>query len=199
MTTPTLHLGLSKPTTSDNFVTADIAAVYDEIDAAPGITICTSGTRPGAWGSDQEGLCIIEKDTGLVWRWNGSAFVRQGPSGWLGGNRRTADFTLVDGSFGVVVQQTTINVPAGDRRVKITLAWNKVDLTTSGGTGEWALFRGATQLVAFDIDPHGGSYSYTHVPGTGIYTFAAKAKGVGTAGFVRADATHPCSIDIEEI
>lgn len=198
MTTPTTRLGLAKPTTGDNYSVAGLDAVYDAIDAQPGLHICTSGTRPGAWGVNQTGRTIIETDTGLIWRWNGTAFVRQGPSGWLGGNRRTADYSVVDGAYGVVVQQTGIVVPAGGRRVLLTLGWNHLDLASSGGSAEWGLFEGSTQLVAWEANLHGGSYSYHYAPAAGVYTFSAQLKGLGSAGTLRADATHPCSIDIVE-
>ena len=68
MPTPSPRLGLAVPTTSDPFSTEDLADNWDLLDAFPGTYICTSATHP-VWGAAQQGMRILETDTGLEWRW----------------------------------------------------------------------------------------------------------------------------------
>lgn len=142
------RLGLVKPARTDPFVTSDIANNWQKIDDAPGAHICTSATRP-SWGSGQAGRLIMETDSGLVWRWTGTTFVRLHPSGLLrktDGNfahsTRTSDFSTNSGSFVRVLSLTNVVVPAGGRPIQITA--NIPRLRNSIGLAEAAIFRTTT-------------------------------------------------------
>lgn len=73
MTTKSPKLGLTVPTTTDQFKTADIAANWNTIDGSPGIFPCTSSTRP-TWGTSQVGRTILETDTHRSLQWTGTAW-----------------------------------------------------------------------------------------------------------------------------
>ena len=62
------HLSLKRNSGEDPFLRTDFVSNWDKIDLAPGIHICTYGTRP-TWGPAQAGRTILETDTGreLVW------------------------------------------------------------------------------------------------------------------------------------
>lgn len=195
MPTTEPRLGLDKPLTSDDFDTAEIAANLQKIANSPGAFICTSGTRPGSWTGSNEGQFIFETDTGLLWRWNGSAFVRYGAKGYLDSNRRTSDL-LCTGSFATIAQ-VTVTVPAGGRSIRLTGQW--ADL--SGGTAQFALFRGSTQLAAQkSAAGTGGSIVFTDVaPSSGSTVYVLKVKNASGTATILCSSTAPCSIDAEEV
>lgn len=191
------RLGLAKPVTSDSFTTAGLSSNLQILDTFPGIYICTSSTRP-TWGANQAGMRIYETDTDTEWRWTGSVWVRVRPRGWLGGNKRTGDYADGSGVFGVVVQQASIVVPAGSLHVEITASWWKI-VIPGGESAEMALYRGATQLVAWQPFGSGGAFAFTEQPAPGTYTYSLQFRGIGATGStLKADATHPCSIDLKE-
>lgn len=74
MSTNTSRLGLKKPEQPDPFLATDFASNYDKLDQAPGIHVCTTGTRP-AWGAAQAGRTILETDTRNQYLWTGTEFV----------------------------------------------------------------------------------------------------------------------------
>lgn len=68
MASTTTRLGLRQPAPSDAVdVTADLSNNWGVVDAAIGITVCTSTTRPTA---PYPGQHIRETDTGLGWYWD---------------------------------------------------------------------------------------------------------------------------------
>lgn len=68
MASTTTRLGLRKPAPSDAVdVTADLSNNMDALDAAVGIAVCTSTSRPSAPYPGQQ---IRETDTGLSWYWD---------------------------------------------------------------------------------------------------------------------------------
>jgi hypothetical protein len=97
MPTTSDRLELAKPVTSDDFDTSEIADNWQKVDDHPGIFVCTSGTRP-TWSGSQEGQLISETDTGLLWRWNGTTWVRQHGTGWLGGGQLTTNYNRSGGA-----------------------------------------------------------------------------------------------------
>lgn len=142
------RLGLVKPARTDPFVTSDIANNWQKIDDAPGAHICTSTTRP-SWGSGQAGRLIMETDSGLVWRWTGTTFVRLHPSGLLRKTdgtfahaTRTSDFSTSSGDFVTAVWLSNVVVPAGGRPVQITVNYPRV--RNANGLSEVAIFRTTT-------------------------------------------------------
>lgn len=210
MSTTSTHLSLVVPTTSDHFSTATLAANWGKIDAAPGLTICTSSTRPGSWGASQAGMFIIETNTGLIYRWDGSGWLRQNGKGWLNGTTRTSDFSTVSTTLQTVVSTVAV-VPAGARRIRVTATWKLAEGTT--GRIAMALLRDSTQLqgwearglVGGDAQTNGIGSSMTawDDPGAGggsptyALKIAATTTYAGTA-WLRATATAPITIDVEE-
>jgi len=73
MSTLSPRLSLKRPDDTDPFITQDFVDNYNKLDAAPGVHICTSGTRP-AWGSSQAGRTIFLTDHKCFQYWDGSAW-----------------------------------------------------------------------------------------------------------------------------
>lgn len=71
--TPSPHLGLTRPAGTDPFLRATIVDDLDILDQYPGVFPCLSTARP-TWGPDQAGMLISETDTGLLRRWDGTAW-----------------------------------------------------------------------------------------------------------------------------
>ncbi len=78
MATSTTKLGLTKPAYTDVVDVQDLNTNADLIDAASGMTICTSSTRPG---SPWSGQTIFETDTLGSFVWDGSAWQTAGGGG----------------------------------------------------------------------------------------------------------------------
>ena len=81
MSTTTTKLGLIKPDFVDNVDISEINDNMDDLDAAAGASIVTSGTRPA---SPWAGQVIYETDTLSAKIWNGTAWVDVGGPGSLG-------------------------------------------------------------------------------------------------------------------
>lgn len=73
MSTLTPRLGLKRPDGSDPFLAQDFVDNYDKLDAAPGVHICTSTTKPN-WGSAQAGRVAFLTDYKAFQWWDGSAW-----------------------------------------------------------------------------------------------------------------------------
>ena len=135
------HLGLIIPTTSDAFSTTDVANNWSLIDKYPGTYLCTSTSRPNSgvggaptWTAANNGQRILETDTGLEWKWNGSQFTRVAAIGRLGGNVNNGTVSVASGTPNNVVTASNINIPSGSRWLQITSSWVLVQNDTSGKT-----------------------------------------------------------------
>lgn len=76
MSTLSPRLGLKRPDDTDPFLTQDFVDNLNKLDAAPGVHICTSGTRP-AWGVSQAGRTIFLTDYKQFQYWDGSAWQNE--------------------------------------------------------------------------------------------------------------------------
>lgn len=132
MAIQTRYLGLTSPTTTSQFSTADLAANWDKIDKAPGTFICTSSTRP-TWSAQQVGRRIYETDTDLEWIWSGSGeWRRSAPKGllkttgggWASGTRDT-DLVTTSTTSVLVASIASVVVPAGRRTLQITVSYSR--------------------------------------------------------------------------
>lgn len=155
MPTPTARLGLLKPSTADQFVTADIAANWQKIDDNPGVYLCTSSTRP-AWGAAHKGREIMETDTLLKWIWTGSTaaggFERAAPTGllkttsgaWAVAQRTTAATVTKYAGVGYtnILSLANVVVPPGKRTLMITATWPLI--SNPLGRSALAVFRTLT-------------------------------------------------------
>lgn len=195
MPTTDPRLGLQKPLTSDAFDTATLADNFQKIANSPGIFIASSLPDWSAAGSGREGQFVVDTSTGLLWRWNGSAFVRHGAKGYLDSNRRTTDLNSVGTSF-TTLAQVTVTVPEGSRSIRLTGSWSEIS-----AAGSVALFRGATQLHSIKVPSGaGGSIVFVDVaPSSGSTTYALKVKATSGTLSVLCSSTTPGSIDAEEV
>jgi hypothetical protein len=198
MPTTSARLGLAKPLDADPFDTPTLADNWQLVDDSPGIFICTSGTRPGSWGANHEGMLIWEKDTDLTWRWNGSAFVRHSAKGHLVNERTTADVTEAAGVYETVVQAAVPGgIPDGDLNIACHFSWFEV----TGGKAQFALFRGATQLASWKcLTEQGGSFHYVDVdPASGAATYSVKVKNLEATTTVECAIDSPATLDLYEV
>lgn len=146
MTTLSARLGLKRHTTADRFHIQDYADNWAILDNYPGALICTSTSRPTTWGVGQAGLRINETDTNLIWRWTGTAFVRQTGSGLLGRATVTSD-TATTSFSPVTAVSLTQAIPDGQRPLQISVSAGGVYST--GGVTRLAVMRGSTVLTTW--------------------------------------------------
>lgn len=203
------RLNLMRHTLADRFRVQDYANNWARLDQHPGVFICTSGTRP-TWGARQEGMCIFETDTQLIWHWSGSEWERLVPKGLLGRNSVTTDDDNATTSYTTAVS-VTVTVPEGGRTIKVSVegpgVWSTEGLT------ELAIFRDATQLqswleqggqgadpidrprplsmTTFDESVTAGSRTYS-------LQFRATSEFGGTST-LEAGANTPLAIAVEEV
>ncbi len=199
MPTTSPRLFLAKPILADDFDTSEIAANWQKVDDHPGTFICTSGTRPGTWGANHEGMFILETDTALLWRWNGTAFVRHGAVGHLDYHlRNSPDYTTSTADPEILVQKS-VDIPAGDRNILITANWLQV---TGDGPVLFAIYRGSTRIAGvMCAEDAGGSMSITDIsPPAGTTTYSLRVtRPAGTNVTVHCDGETPISINVLEV
>lgn len=217
MTTPSQKLQLAVPAQSDPFSTSDIAENWDKIDAAPGTHICTSSSRP-SWTAAQGGRKIYETDTGLEWIWSGTAFKRMGPFGLLkrsNGNwaiaERTSDFTTTSNTFVKVVSAVSVVVPAGNRPLKIEVAWFKAKNVAGNFNG--AIFRSDTAnsgpkevswvlgTSTSDANAGGGTFFALIRDGLapGTYDWSFQINGPTGTSSIEATTSTPTTLAVTEM
>lgn len=225
MPTLTTHLGLVKPSTSDPFVTADIADNWQTLDDSPGIFVCTSTTRP-TWGTSQKGRCIIENDTNLIWRWTGTQWARTTPAGLLpldSGNPAIAEMTGTastnsttpvivnadDGTSGACVLHNVV-VPDGYRPIRVEVIWSRADNDANNCTGAIFQSRNANSgplLGTWSLNGAagwGGGGTYVALlkdglaPSTYDFSFQFYATGGGTTQ-IQSDNNRVTRIAVYEL
>lgn len=74
MATYSSRLGLKRPDVTDPFLTQDFYDNYNLLDAAPGMHICTSSTKPN-WGVNQAGRSIFMTDYRQIEVWDGTNWI----------------------------------------------------------------------------------------------------------------------------
>lgn len=133
-----------KHTLADTFQIQDYADNWEALDASPGAFITTSGDHP-SWGIGHTGMLMVETDTGLLWRWTGSAFVRVASKG-LVSDPDDARTTLISSSSTTYVNGvvTAVAVAPGDRPHLIVVEGPSVKNTN--GITELAIARDSTVL-----------------------------------------------------
>lgn len=189
-------LGLALPILSDAFSTAVLRANWEKVANHPGIFVAANAAAlPSTWASANAGMMVYQADEGVLWRWNGSAFVRQHANGHLGTTRTTSDLTVTSGTYTVVAQKA-VTIPEGERNIRVVGAWNEV----TGGAARLALFRGATQLRDLKVSADGGEISYVDLaPAAGAATYSLQAKNVAGTTTIKASVSSPASIDVMEV
>lgn len=217
MTTPSPKLQLAVPTQVDDFSTDDLAANWQKIDGSPGSFICTSSTRP-SWSTAQIGRKILETNTGLEWRWDGTAFQRMAPVGLLRRSdgsfavgERTSQFTTTSNTYVRAVSVTNVVVPEGNRPLRIDVAWNRA--RNPDGNFSGAIYRSDTNnsgpresawvfgTSASDANAGGGvnwALLRNGLP-AGTYSWSFQITGPTGTSIIDASATSPITIFVTEL
>lgn len=218
MTDTSARLGLVLPTQVDPFNTEDIYNNWNKIDGAPGSYICTSTTRPTTWGAGQAGRKIIETDTGLEWRWDGTAFKRMAGLGLLKkndgtfaiGERTTNAGPTSSVTYTSMVAVTNVVVPDGNRPLEITASWLEAANTGSDTRWLYGIFQsnvsnsGPLLSHWYHYSGAGGGFHGAYIrnglaAGTYNFSFQIHAVNAGQAITVYADATEPITITVIEL
>jgi len=216
MPTPSPRLGLAVPTTSDPFSTEDLADNWDLLDEFPGTFICTSNSHP-AWGAAQQGMRILETDTGLEWRWDGAAFQRIAPIGLLKTTtgawaraQRTSDFNTSSTSDVVCVALANVVVPPGNRTLRFDVTFFRSEAGGSAANYFYGNVRRAstnntgTKEFEFACPDNASGDHAGYIPGglpagTYSWSFQIRAFGAATSPTIRANGTTPCELTVTEI
>ena len=209
MTTPTQRLGLIVATTADPFRTADYEKNWKTLDAAPGILICTSTTRPTTWNTNHEGRLIEETDTGLLWRWTGTSFVRVFAVGHLATARITSQRQTTSTSGDVAITQDVTALPGG-RRLQISVSaggvYSTVDLTRLTLRRDATNLRSWLQHGRLTSDPAHQptplSMTVFDEPTTGPHTYSlvfGPEPGYAGTSTIQAGLDNPITLSVVEV
>lgn len=220
-TAPTPRMGIERPLAGHAFSRQEQYDAYTLIDGYPGQFLCTSGTRPSGWGSAHIGMKIFEIDTSLVWRWTGSAFVRDAPLGLLANpSQRTTDFSTASSAATAALSNSVI-IPAftpssTNMRIKVEANFYAIDNGTDAtlGASFVYLMRGSTQIARQrivgrpDTDAQelnwgqGGTIMAWDDPPAGAATYHLSISTVATIGgtsTLRASATTRAQLAVSEV
>jgi hypothetical protein len=170
MSTLTPRLQLKRNDGSDPFKRQDFTDNWNKIDAAPGVHICTSTSRP-TWGASQAGRRILETDTRAEYEWSGTAFLAKGA---------TATYTLGSittsrpGSLMVDLQGIFASMDTAAQAVEMAPLVNGAEINTGSGFA-----RGFVQWTGSNNDGGYQVYETTSAKGLkavnkGTYTIQAK-------------------------
>lgn len=218
----TSRLGLTRPDTNDAFGPEWAYDLLSQLDQAPGIFPCTSSTRPSGWGGAQNGIHIFETDRGLLWRWNGTAFVRTSPKGLLADPTEiTADFTT-SSTTPVTAISAAVTIPvtnAGSttKRIKIEGSWYALYNGTSTTLGACEVsilrdpgavviksmrWRGRPATASSPLDwGEGGTIVGWDAPSAGSATYRLCVNSISSVGgstVLRATSTARASLAVSE-
>lgn len=224
MSSNTNRMVLKRPQVGDPFLTQDFFDNFTTLDSYPGPFPCTSGTRPGAWGANQNGMCISETDTGLLWRWDGTKFTRLAPKGVLGYGEISVDFatalTTAQTAISVAVTVPATTVGSTTKRITLTSSMYQVDNGTSTTLGACEvsvrrdpgdvlikafLCRGRPSTATSQLDWGSGlSVSISDDPGVsgGSFTYRLclnSLAAVGGTSTIRATAGSKASLTVKEL
>lgn len=204
----TKRLLLKYFTIADQYDVADYTANMQAIDAAPGITICTSTTHPSTWGTDQAGMAIYETDTKRRQIWNGTAFELLDPRGLVTRAERLNDITTTSTTY-VPVVSTTATTYTNRRHLVIAEAPGVYN--TNGLTG-MALYRDTTLLQEWqhqgwtgatpDKQPRPLSFVTTDqwAGGSAVYSLQFEAViGFGGSSTILGGTNKPIALSIVEV
>ena len=221
MSSPSPRIGLKRPLGADGWLLQDFVDNFNLLDAMPGVTPCTSGAgRPSTWGASQNGMYISETDTGLLWRWNGSIFVRAHPVGLLADpSEIAADFPTAS-TTAVAAITANVTVPATTagsttKRIRVSASWYALDNGTSTTLGacEVSLWRGAVALktmqwrgrpntAASPLDwGTGGTIEAWDAPAAGAQTYTLRVNSLASIGgttYLRASPTTKATLAVIE-
>lgn len=214
MTTPSPRLKLKVPAQSDRFSTQDLIDNWNLLDAAPGLHICTSTTRPSDWGAAQAGRLIYETNTRLEWGWTGSAWVRvtggtgilKRSDGSFAVGERTTDFATGSSTPVRAVSVTNVVVPDGHRTIMAIATWKDAGNPGNNDHFPGYIYRSNTNnsgplMGAWQIGTIGGTFVVFERNGlaAGTYDFSFQITAPSGTSTLQASATTPISIAIIEL
>lgn len=153
---------------------------------------------------------ILETDTGLEWRWDGTTFVRQHPKGLLARTTRTTDISTTATVLTTMLSQV-VAVPAGGRPVNVEISGPGCYSTV--GLSRLAIFRDETQIqswlsrgllgstAADQPDPVSMSIPDYPTPGTSVtYSIRmAAVVGFGGTSTLQGGVNSPLSLAVVEV
>lgn len=159
-------------------------------------------------------MYIYERDTGLLWRWTGSDFVRAHGSGLLrksngtpAYNSRVTDFSTTNTtSFVLALAVTSVVVPAGTRPIVVEANVRRI-FNSAGANTLVALCQGSTSgstpvLYVWNPVDLSGTIRYCANAGlaAGTYDFSLQLQ-VGASGTstLATTATVPAEIRVYEL
>lgn len=220
-TSDTPRLGLKRPLPGHGFSKQEYYDNLTLLDALPGITICTSSSRPTTWAAANEGQFIWETDKDLIWRWDGSQFMRVSPVGLLGTAELATAFNTAATSAQTALS-CAVTVPATSpgstaKRIRVEASWYALDNGTSTTLGvcEVSLRRDPGDVLIRKMrhigrpdtaaDPTqwggGGTIVGFDAPSAGSTTYRLCINSIATVGgtsTLRADISNPAFISVEE-
>ena len=200
MATYTSRLGLKRNDGSDPFKRQDFVDNANRLDAAPGVHVCTSSTRP-TWASGQAGRLIYETDTNSLFHWNSTAFVAQltTPLTWAGGIAPGATLsTNATASYNFA----NINAPRATNLIIVGTARCAATGSNLAGASAYPLLDSTvvavgampyTQWILRDGTPY---YDHREIPFFGLTPVSAGAHTVGCRVIV---ANYPQSVLVSAV
>lgn len=113
MSSFTPRLSLKRNDGTDPFKRSDFTDNWNKLDAAPGVHVCTSTTRPSTWGVAQAGRSILETDTYRTLYWDGTQWIEPRSAVGSATFSSTVAATLNSGTIGTYALGTlTVLRPA---------------------------------------------------------------------------------------
>ena len=171
-------------------------------------------------------MLIVETDTGLVWRWTGTTFVRlygsgvlRTTTGALAVATRTTDFsTSSTTAHQVVVAVSNVVVPDGGRPIMVVVSFQKgensagifvaavIRSASNNGTpvlGQWVVSGDSTSPSA-GAQGAGSSYvgweTSALSPGAYAWSFQIRSSSsYGGTSYIRSDVNNICRLAVVEL
>jgi hypothetical protein len=204
MPTPTTHLGLEAPNTSDPFLTSGLDSNLELLDQFPGVfidTIANINTEVGTWGSNQLGMYAYATDQNILWQWNGTALEKPFGQGRLAQALNTSGGNFTSTSPTIVVS-TSVTIPPGGRNIEVTAIVPQALNATGAAT--LYIFEDSTVVQTVPVPQNielPFSLFTTRTPSAGAHVYSvqiANTTGATTTGLT-ASATQPIVLTVNEV
>lgn len=204
MPTPTTHLGLEAPNTSDPFLTSGVDSNLNLLDQFPGTFIGSNtqiNTEVSSWGANQLGMFLWDTTNNVLWRWNGSSIVRAGPLGRLAQVINTSGGNFTSTSP-VVVVSTSVTIPISPRRIEVKAIVPQVLNPTSAATLYLLLDSTVVQTVPVPQNlelPFVLLADTTPIAGSHVYSLEIANTTAATTTGLTASSTQPIILTVNEV
>lgn len=179
MSTLTPRLKLIRNDGLDPFKRQDFIDNWNKIDAAPGVTVCTSTSRP-TWGAAQAGMQIQETDTKRQLLWTGTSWqdALNVPPAWFMSKSIGQDMASgTDAKYNIgtfttsralnatiimnvkvaclnkSAQVVTGNIFVDDKAKALSTGWNdNIQWSAADGSGGWRDYRILNMFAPAAVD-----------------------------------------------